>query len=124
MRLPSIPRMPNLLQTPIMKEDSFEKCCLMIYRSFIEIGSMFEINISGVMRNRIINNEHLQNILQCEAGDIEIRLEYESQNEMNLELLNIFDEAASEMMSLLNQSFLRFTDTKEFQNLVNSMYKM
>ena len=82
-----------------------------LYEKYISVGSEFEINISGLMREKIINiMDNKEKLME----NTEITLK---------ELFDIFNEAKSEMYQLLRVSLNRFSDQDDYHQIIDLIQK-
>ena len=89
----------------IIKSKAFK-----LYQKYIARDSAFEINVSGLMRDQLI--DFLDN--QRELNRMEMTME---------QLLCVFDEVKGEMYHLLSISLNRFSDDRDYIQIVNLLQK-
>ena len=99
-----------------------------LYCKYIQSGSEFEINIDYQLRKRCgeimtKNKDYLLVKKDKNKGQINLSVVHESiQKDRLFEILKLLDRCNKNNISLMNGSFMRFRQTKEFDQLYRLIF--
>ena len=102
-----LPKRIHLPVSPIMQQKTFQQTVLMIIDVFVRANASNEINVSSILRKRFFDQSTVQNILN---GSLK-------ENALLLSHLKIFDAYEKEAHKFILDSFNRFSQTKQFQQI-------
>jgi len=100
----------------------------LLYEKYIKVGSEYEINISGPMRNSVqsmLNNEALWDVVLDSSTKNSAKMQAEKIISEKLdEILTLLNECIDEMIKLLSHSFHRFQHTNGYDTLIKRANKI